>query len=153
EFLRNKELLLVLDNCEHLLAGAAALAVALERSCARLVILATSREGLGIDGERLVPVPPFAAPGAAADLETITDAEAVRLFVERAVAVKPDFRGDRQERAGGRRGGPAPGWDGAGDRAGGGAGARDDPGRAGPSPGPAFRGARGWPKRRGGTSP
>jgi Predicted ATPase len=75
EFLRNKELLLVLDNCEHLLAGAAALAMALERSCARLVILATSREGLGIDGERLVPVPPFAVPGADADLETITDAE------------------------------------------------------------------------------
>ena len=91
EFLRNKELLLVLDNCEHLLAGAAALAVVLERSCARLVILATSREGLGIDGERLVPVPPLAAPGADADLETITDAEAVRLFVERAAAVKPDF--------------------------------------------------------------
>ena len=91
EFLRNKELLLVLDNCEHLLAGAAALAVVLERSCARLVILATSREGLGIDGEQLVPVPPLAAPGADADLETITDAEAVRLFVERAAAVKPDF--------------------------------------------------------------
>ena len=92
EFLRNKELLLVLDNCEHLLAGAAALAVALERSCARLVILATSREGLGIDGERLVPVPPFAAPDAGADLETITDAEAVRLFADRADAVKPDFK-------------------------------------------------------------
>ena len=90
-FLRNKELLLVLDNCEHLLAGAAALAVVLERSCAGLVILATSREGLGIDGERLVPVPPLAAPGTDADLEMITDAEAVRLFVERAAAVKPDF--------------------------------------------------------------
>jgi predicted ATPase len=91
EFLRNKELLLVLDNCEHLLAGAAALAAILERSCARLVILATSREGLGIDGERLVPVSPFAVPGADADLETITDAEAVRLFTDRAAAVKPDF--------------------------------------------------------------
>ena len=91
EFLRNKELLLVLDNCEHLLAGAAALAAVLERSCARLVILATSREGLGIDGERLVPVPPFEAPDADADLETITDAEAVRLFADRASAVKPGF--------------------------------------------------------------
>jgi predicted ATPase/class 3 adenylate cyclase len=91
EFLRNKELLLVLDNCEHLLAGAAALAAVLERSCARLVILATSREGLGIEGERLVPVPPFAAPDADADLETITDAEAVRLFADRAAAVKPGF--------------------------------------------------------------
>ena len=92
EFLRNKELLLVLDNCEHLLAGAAALAGVLERSCDRLVILATSREGLGIDGEQLVPVPPLGAPGADADLETITDAEAVRLFAERAAAVKPDFQ-------------------------------------------------------------
>ena len=64
----------------------------LARSCARLVILATSREGLGIDGERLVPVPPLAVPGADADLETITDAEAVRLFADRAAAVKPDFQ-------------------------------------------------------------
>ena len=153
EFLRNKELLLVLDNCEHLLAGAAALAAVLERSCARLVILATSREGLGIDGERLVPVPPFEAPDADADLETITDAEAVRLFADRASAVKPGFMVTRRERGGGRGGGPAPGWGGAGHRAGGGAGARDDPGRAGPPPGPAFRGARGWPAGRGGTSP
>ena len=59
----------MLDNCEHLLAGAAALAGVLERSCARLVILATSREGLGIDGERLVPVPPLGVPGAGADLD------------------------------------------------------------------------------------
>jgi len=85
-------LLLVLDNCEHLLAGAAVLAVALERSCERLTILATSREGLGIDGEWLVPVPPLVTPGDDADLETITDAEAVRLFTERAAAVKPDFK-------------------------------------------------------------
>ena len=91
EFLRNKELLLVLDNCEHLLAGVAALIEVLERSCRRLAILATSREGLGIDGERLIPVPPLAAPAEDADLETTNDAEAVRLFVERAVAVKPDF--------------------------------------------------------------
>ena len=47
EFLRGKQLLLVLDNCEHLLEGAAALAGVLQRSCERLVILATSREGLG----------------------------------------------------------------------------------------------------------
>jgi predicted ATPase/class 3 adenylate cyclase len=92
EFLRGKELLLVLDNCEHLLAGAAALAQVLERSCPRLVILATSREGMGIDGERLVPVPPLVVPGADADLDTILGAEAVRLFAERAVAVKPGFQ-------------------------------------------------------------
>ena len=91
EFLRSKELLLVLDNCEHLLAGAASLAEVLERSCRQLAILATSREGLGIEGERLVPVPSLATPGVEADLETIVDAEAVRLFTDRAAAVKPDF--------------------------------------------------------------
>ena len=55
------------------------------------MILATSREGLGIEGERLVPVPPLAVPGTDADLTAITQAEAVRLFAERAAAVKPDF--------------------------------------------------------------
>jgi predicted ATPase len=92
EFLRAKQLLLVLDNCEHLLAGAAALAGVLARSCERLVVLATSREGLGIEGERLVPVPPLATPGADADLDTVMEAEAVRLFAERAAAVKPGFQ-------------------------------------------------------------
>jgi predicted ATPase/class 3 adenylate cyclase len=92
EFLRAKELLLVLDNCEQVLAEAAALAGALQRSCGRLVILATSREGLGIEGERVVPVPPMAVPGDGADLAAITDAEAVRLFTERAAAVKPGFQ-------------------------------------------------------------
>jgi predicted ATPase/class 3 adenylate cyclase len=91
EFLRGKQLLLLLDNCEHLLDGAAALAGMLQRSCERLVILATSREGLGIEGERLVPVPTLGVPGADADLAAITEAEAVRLFAERADAVKPDF--------------------------------------------------------------
>jgi predicted ATPase/class 3 adenylate cyclase len=91
EFLRAKELLLVLDNCEQVLAEAAALAGVLQRSCGRLVILATSREGLGIEGEQLLPVPPMAVPGDGADLAAITDAEAVRLFAERAAAVKPGF--------------------------------------------------------------
>ncbi len=91
EFLRTKQLLLVLDNCEHVLAEAAALAGNLVRSGERLVILATSREGLGIEGERLVPVPPLGVPGAAAGLAAITQAEAVRLFAERAAAVKPGF--------------------------------------------------------------
>ena len=91
DFLRSKQLLLVLDNCEHLLAAAAALAAVLARSCERLVILATSREGLGIEGELLMPVPPLGVPGTDADLAAITDAEAVRLFAERAAAVKPGF--------------------------------------------------------------
>jgi predicted ATPase/class 3 adenylate cyclase len=92
EFLRTKDMLLVLDNCEHLLDGVAALARVLQRSCPGLVILATSREALGIDGERLVPVPPLGVPGTSADLAAITDAEAVRLFADRAAAVKPGFQ-------------------------------------------------------------
>ena len=143
----------MLDNCEHLLEGAAALAGVLQRSCERLVILATSREGLGIDGERLVPVPPLATPGADADLDAIREAEAVRLFAERAAAVKPGFAVTAENAAAVGRGGPAPGWDRAGGRAGGGAGARDDPGRAGPAAGAQLRRARGRPARRGGTSP
>jgi predicted ATPase/class 3 adenylate cyclase len=91
ELLRAKQLLLVLDNCEHLLEGAAALAGALARSCERLVILATSREALRIEGEYLVPVPSLGVPGAGAGLAAITQAEAVRLFAERAAAVKPGF--------------------------------------------------------------
>jgi class 3 adenylate cyclase len=62
ELLRGKQLLLVLDNCEHLLEAVAVLADVLQRSCERLVILATSREGLGIEGERRVPVPPLGCP-------------------------------------------------------------------------------------------
>ncbi|HXZ72799.1 MAG TPA: hypothetical protein VEH31_18265, partial [Streptosporangiaceae bacterium] len=91
EFLRSKQLLLVLDNCEHLLERAAALARALAQSSERLVILATSREALGIEGERVVPVPSLGLPGADADLDTINRAEAVRLFAERATAVQPGF--------------------------------------------------------------
>ena len=82
----------MLDNCEHLIEAAAALAGNLARSCERVVILATSREGLRVDGERLVPVPPLGVPGADADLGTIKEAEAVRLFAERAAAVKPGFQ-------------------------------------------------------------
>ncbi|HEY1345639.1 MAG TPA: DUF4062 domain-containing protein [Streptosporangiaceae bacterium] len=99
EFLRGKELLLVLDNCEHLLEGAAALAGVLQRSCERLVILATSREGLGIEGEQLLPVPPLGVPEADANLEAINQAEAVRLFADRAAAVKPRFQVTAQNAA------------------------------------------------------
>jgi predicted ATPase/class 3 adenylate cyclase len=92
EFLRGKQLLLVLDNCEHLIEGAAALAGNLAQLCEQLVILATSREALGIEGERLVPVPSLEVPSAGADQDTIAEAEAVRLFTDRAAAVKPGFQ-------------------------------------------------------------
>jgi predicted ATPase/class 3 adenylate cyclase len=92
ELLRSKQLLLVLDNCEHLIEGAAALAGNLVQASERLGILATSREGLGIEGERLVPVPSLEVPSADADLDTIAEAEAVRLFTDRAAAAKPGFQ-------------------------------------------------------------
>jgi predicted ATPase/class 3 adenylate cyclase len=91
EFLRHKELLLVLDNCEHLLEPVAHLVNTLERSCARLVVLATSREGLGVDGERILPTPSLSAPPADAAPQRMMEAEAVRLFVERATAAAASF--------------------------------------------------------------
>ena len=90
EFLRPKELLLVLDNCEHLLGPVVDLVRTLEARCPRLVVLATSREGLGIAGERIVAVPSLALPRSG-DRDAVLSSEAVRLFVDRAMAVKSDF--------------------------------------------------------------
>ncbi|MDQ6832004.1 MAG: AAA family ATPase, partial [Chloroflexota bacterium] len=91
-YLHGKRLLLVLDNCEHLLDAASALADLLGR-CAPLKLLATSRAPLHIRGERAFSVSPLALPDRArlpppADLATVP---AVALFIERAVAVRPDF--------------------------------------------------------------
>jgi predicted ATPase/class 3 adenylate cyclase len=91
EFLRSKQLLLVLDNCEHVLESVALLAETLERTCGHLVMLPTSREGLGIDGERILVVPSLRAPTADADTDEVAASDAVRLFSERAQAVKTDF--------------------------------------------------------------
>ncbi|MFE2470806.1 ATP-binding protein [Streptomyces mirabilis] len=88
EYLRDKQMLLVLDNCEHLVGGCAALAGRLLSACPKLRILATSREPLGIDGESVFVVPPLSLPEGAASLA----AESVLLFAERAAAVMPDFR-------------------------------------------------------------
>ena len=91
EFLRGKQLLLVVDNCEHLLEPAATLIETLERACPRVAVLATSREGLGIDGERMLAVPSLVSPKAGASPEAVAEAAAVRLFVDRAQAVKAEF--------------------------------------------------------------
>jgi predicted ATPase len=91
EFLRTKQLLVVLDNCEHLLEPVAELVEFLVHSCAGLVVLATSREGLAVDGERILPVPSLPSPSPDAAPEAAGQADAVRLFVERARAVDPDF--------------------------------------------------------------
>jgi predicted ATPase/DNA-binding CsgD family transcriptional regulator len=93
--LRDRELLLVLDNLEQVLTGAPRIA-ALLAACPRLTILATSRAPLRISGERTFDVPPLALPiraeGNNAPLLTdLARAEAVRLFVERAQAARSDF--------------------------------------------------------------
>ena len=89
--LDGREMLLVLDNCEHVVAEAAVLAERLLAGSPRLRILTTSREGLGITGEALCPVPPLALPRPGDDRERVLASPAVRLFAERAAAVRPDF--------------------------------------------------------------
>lgn len=91
-YLRPKSLLLVLDNCEHLTA-CAHLADTLLRSSPGLRLLATSREGLGVAGETLWRVPSLSVPPAASVAsDELAQYESVRLFTERAAAVRPDFR-------------------------------------------------------------
>lgn len=85
-------LLLVLDNCEHLIEACAALADVLLRACPHLVLLATSRIPLNVGGESLIPVAPLALPDAATLApRRLEQFAAVRLFVERARQVVPDF--------------------------------------------------------------
>ena len=92
-YLTERRLLLILDNCEHLLDACAALALRLLQSCPDVRILATSREPLGIRGEATLSVPPFAVPEGDARLYgEVSGFDAVTLFTERAMAVAPDFR-------------------------------------------------------------
>lgn len=97
--LREREILLIFDNCEHLLAATSSMAAELLRNCPRLKILATSRHSLGIAGEQTFSVPPLSmldvrlheltGPNVA---EQLSQFDAVKLFIERATAVRPDFR-------------------------------------------------------------
>ena len=93
--LHSEQLLLVLDNCEHLIEACAALGDSLLRECRHLEILATSREALGIAGETTRPVPPLAlvngASASPADLAAMRQSEAVQLFVARARSARPAF--------------------------------------------------------------
>ncbi len=94
QFLRAKQLLLVLDNCEHLILACAQLAESLLQACPNLKILATSRQSLGIMGEVVWQVPTLSVPDpqATSIVQPLTEYESIRLFVERASAVKSDFR-------------------------------------------------------------
>lgn len=93
DFLAGKRLLLVLDNCEHLLDASAILAGTLLKACPELRLLATSRQALGVVGEVRMPVPPMSLPldGEKASVESLASSEAVRLLSERAAAVLPGF--------------------------------------------------------------
>ena len=90
-YLGEQELLIVLDNCEHVLRPVAALVRAIEGACARVRVLATSREGLSVRGEQIWAVPSLDVPDDATTPEAIGACEAVRLFVDRAQGVKANF--------------------------------------------------------------
>ncbi|RDI63926.1 LuxR C-terminal-related transcriptional regulator [Nocardia pseudobrasiliensis] len=83
EFLAAKRLLLIVDNCEHLIDTVAALIEQIVAATGRVRVLATSREVLGIPGEQVMPVPPLPV--------AVPDSDALRLLVERATAANPRF--------------------------------------------------------------
>jgi AAA domain len=93
EFLQHRRLLLVLDNCEHLITACAQLTDTLLRHSPTLRVLATSRESLAIAGETIVRVPPLGVPDLQrhSDLESLAEHESVELFMDRARAVKSAF--------------------------------------------------------------
>jgi predicted ATPase/class 3 adenylate cyclase/DNA-binding CsgD family transcriptional regulator len=85
--------LVVLDNCEHLLEAAAGVAESLLQGCPEVTVLATSRVPLGVGGEAHWRVPSLSLPAerGSAPVEALTQYDAVRLFIERAVKVRPNF--------------------------------------------------------------
>jgi predicted ATPase len=90
DYLRGKQVLLLLDNFEHLLAAAPQVAELLA-SCPQLKVLVTSREALHLRAEKVFPVPPMQLPSRGQRVEVMKRCEAVRLFVERAVVVRSTF--------------------------------------------------------------
>lgn len=93
-FVGDRRLLLVIDNCEHLVASVAQLVANLLRRCPDLQLLTTSREALNVSGEILWQVPPLSLPNPhqSSPSDLFLQYECIRLFVERAVAVQQDFR-------------------------------------------------------------
>jgi predicted ATPase/DNA-binding SARP family transcriptional activator len=94
EVLAARSLVLVLDNCEHVLDAVASMAGRVLADAPGVRILATSREPLGLTGETLSPVPSLPLPPENADVSHVARNPAVRLFADRAAAVRPGFRVD-----------------------------------------------------------
>ena len=86
--------LVVLDNCEHLLAGCAGTVGALLKAGPAIVVLATSRPRLGVEGEAVWQVPPMSLPASAPSGGALAGSDAVALFVERARQARPGFRSE-----------------------------------------------------------
>ena len=101
EHLKDKRVLMLLDNCEHLLDACAVLAASLVRQCPHLTILASSREALGIAGEQTYRVPSLSLPDPkeAPTPASIASFEALQLFVDRCLKVDADFRVTRDNAA------------------------------------------------------
>ncbi|MBO2447621.1 AAA family ATPase [Actinomadura barringtoniae] len=93
DHLRDRALLIVLDNCEHLVEACARFVVAVLDACPDVTLLATSRQSLGVEGERILRVPPLPVPGpdAGSSPDELAQYDGVRLLVERAAAVVPSF--------------------------------------------------------------
>jgi predicted ATPase len=93
DYLRSKKILLVIDNCEHLIGACAQIVENLLRACPDLRVLATSRERLGIGGETAWRVPSLSLPdfGSRPPIESLRQYEAVRLFIDRATSAVPGF--------------------------------------------------------------
>jgi predicted ATPase/DNA-binding SARP family transcriptional activator len=94
DILGDRDAILVLDNCEHLIAPVAELVERLLAACPRLRVVATSREALAIAGESLAPVPPLGLPAPGAGVEEALAHPAVKLFADRAAAAVPGFEVD-----------------------------------------------------------
>lgn len=93
-----REMLIVIDNCEHVASACGELLEGILRECSAISILSTSRIPLGIQGEHLWPVPPMSHPEFEHTEQSLTEFDAVMLFAERACQVNPDFRITEQDR-------------------------------------------------------
>ena len=92
DYLRDRQVLLVVDTCEHVVAACAELISTLLREAPQLRVVATSREALAVPGETVYRIPSLAVPAESTPLPDLIDADAVRLFVERATAIDSTFK-------------------------------------------------------------